>query len=136
MIETVTTFTNPETFTEAFFLEHYEHFMDLFQNGDAHPECALGDFYYKFISEDKSLLTEEVKKEWAEEWVDDLGEDLEGLTSFDEILDENDYLMEDLADWFIENNEACLEKWKPCLYQWITEMWSTYAINEAIKEIA
>lgn len=135
MANSTVSFKNPDTFTEAFFNEHYDAFMEMFQNEDAHPECALENFYCEFIDGDDSLLTEEVKAKWVEDWLNDYGEDLGECSTFDEILEENDYLIEDLADWFIDNNPSCLEKWKPVLYKWITEMWNTDSINDAIETI-
>lgn len=128
-------FKNPEKFTYEFFLENYESFMESFQNGDSHPEYALGIFYTDCIDGDESLLTEEFKTEWAAEWVEDFGDDLEGLTTFDEIIEANDWLEEDVAGWFIDNNPSCEEKWKPILFNWITEQWSEDSIEESIKEI-
>lgn len=128
------TFENPEEFTYSFFLENYDYFMDLFGD-DAHPEVALGKFSYEFIEQDESLLTPEIKAQFKDEWLEQLDGEMDESSTFQEILDEMDCFSEDLADWFIANNATCLENWKPCLFNWITEMWSTYAINEAIKGI-
>lgn len=134
MTNTPVTFENPATLTKEFFNEHYDAFMEMFGD-DAHPECALGNFYCEFIAGDTSLLTEEFKAKWVEDWLNDYGEELGDCSTFDEILEENDYLIEDLADWFIENNPSCLEKWKPVLFNWITEMWNTEVKSDAVKTI-
>lgn len=134
-METSISFKNPEKLTYQFFLDNYQSFMDAFEESDAHPEYALGMFYTDCIDGDESLLTKEFKAEWAAEWIEDFGDDLDGLTSFDEILEANDWLDEDLANWFIDNNPSCKEKWKPILFKWISEMWNEDSKLDFMKDM-
>lgn len=89
-----------ETFKENFGdykLEHLE--------GGVHPEYFYVAFYDEFIQPVvSSLFSEEDKKKWVQEWIEALDEDeLEGKI-FEEVLEEYDYLGEDITDFVVNSN--------------------------------
>ncbi len=121
------------TFNYAFFKENYESFEDMFLNSSGHPEEFYIDFYWEFIH-DTNLLTEENKAFWISEWEEGGYDDLEGKT-FEEILDENNHLGEDITEELVRTNDEVKEKFMSQLFLHLSEEWSEEEIKEAIEEV-
>lgn len=74
---------------------------------DAHPEILWNDGYYFEYLADK--LTDEQKKKWYEFFLEEFEEDLNAMggefANFDELLTHNDWLGEEIGEWFSEQPE-------------------------------
>lgn len=119
--------------TLSFFQENYESFEDRFLNSNGHPEKFFIDFYWEFIH-DTNLLTDDHKTFWIEEWESGGYDDLDGKT-FEEILDENIHLGEDITEEMVKSNDEIKEKFMSQLFLHFLEEWSEEDIKEAIEEI-
>ena len=93
------------TITYETFKQNFEDYKLEHQEG-VHPEYFYITFYDEFIQPILStLFSDEDKKEWIEEWIEALDEDeLEGKT-FEEVLEEYDYLSEDITEFVINSDE-------------------------------
>ena len=99
MNSTMTT-TTFESFKENFETHKHNHL-----EGGVHPEFFYVNFFLDVIlPQVDSLLTDDDKESFVQEWIESLGDDeLEGKT-FEEILEDNDYLGEDITDWVINSD--------------------------------
>lgn len=120
------------TFSYAFFKENFDSFEDSFLN-TSHPENFYIDFYWEFIH-GTNLLTEENKTFFISEWEMGGYDDLEGKT-FEEILDDEYHLGEDITEELIKTNDEVKEKFMSQLFLHLSEEWSEEHIKEAIKDI-
>ena len=122
------------TFNQSFFAEHFDKFFDYFNDHDSHHESFYQNFYHEFIDDD--YITDENKEKWIESWKEDFdGEiDIEDK-SFTDILDENEWLIEDITYDLITDDESIKKKSIPQLFFHISEMWSEESIQDAINEL-
>ena len=123
------------TFNLSFFKENYEQFKQFFDEGENHPEYFYCNFYYEFVRGDEDkLFTDEEKSEWITEWIEALDEEELSEMSFEEIIEENDYLTEDLTEWLIKGDEPKFselkEKFIAQLFFYISENWSKESIQD------
>lgn len=124
-------------FNQSFFAEHFDKFEEIFSLEDAHPECFYIPFFGDFI-EGSSSLTDEVKNDWMDSWKEDFdGDDDYDLSlSFDEFIEEHEWLLEDVAANMISDSYPEIKaKAMPQLFFHISEMWSEEGIQDAINQI-
>ena len=121
------------TFNYAFFKEHFDTFKSSHDEGSNHPENFYIDFYWEFIH-GTSLLTEENKTFFISEWEMGGYDELEGKT-FEEILDDEIHLGEDITEELVKTNDEVKEKFMSQLFLHISEEWSEEDIKEAIEDI-
>ena len=131
------TTTTMTTFNQSFFSQHFDKFETIFTRDDAHPEVFYIDFYDEFITDDG--VSEEDKQGWMDSWKEDFSMDEDPdfeANTYSEVLEENDYLKEDVAAVMISDDYPSIkEKAIPALFAHIIEMWSEEAINDAVSEI-
>ena len=70
-------------------------------NSSAHPQ-ALYEWYYEEVV--KNLISQKDKDELLKSFTED-GHNDEGHTTYDSLLSDSDYLEEDVAQWFSEEDE-------------------------------
>lgn len=122
-------------FNQSFFAAHFDKFYDLFNSWDAHPESFFIGFYWDFIH-GTNHLTDADKESLMNSWKEDFdGEDYDFTLSFDEFIEENEFLTEDIACDLISSNDELKSKAIPQLFMHISEMWSEESIQDAIDEI-
>ena len=122
-------------FNQSFFAEHFAEFEQIFNEQDAHTESFYIGFYDDFIY-GTAILSDEDKEGWMTSWKEDFeGEDYDFTLSFDEFIDENEFLKEDVACCAIGDYESLKSKAIPQLFFHISEMWSEESIQDAIDEI-
>ena len=132
--------TSELNFNLSFFQENFETYKLQWDNGSAHPEYFYTNFYEEFISgEEDKFFTAEDKAYWKQEWIEALDDEELSESTFEEILEENDYLTEDLTEWIINSDEPKFaqlkEKFIAQLFFQISEEWSKEEIAESIKDI-
>ena len=131
------TTTTMTTFNQSFFSQHFDKFEEMFNRDDAHPENFYIPFYDEFITDDG--VSEEDKQGWMNSWKEDFSMDEDPdfeANTYSEVLEENDYLKEDVACEMISDRFPSIkEKAIPQLFFYISEMWSEESINDAISEI-
>ncbi|MDB4616949.1 hypothetical protein OAE23_02495 [Synechococcus sp. AH-551-E11] len=132
--------TETLTFNLSFFRDNFEEFKQHFDNGSGHPEFFYCNFYYEFIRGDEDkLFTAEEQSSWKEEWILALNDEELKEMSFEEIIEQEDYLYEDLTEWVINSNlpqfSELKEKFIAQMFFYISEKWSKEEIADSIKSI-
>ena len=83
------------------FAPHIEEFLSSWMNTSAHPQ-ALYEWYYEEVVKDS--ISQKDKDEWLETFSENGHNDM-GHVTYELLLSESDYLEEDVAQWFSEEDE-------------------------------
>ena len=120
------------TITKQFIKDNFDKFFDYFDTNDSHPEMFYIPFYDEFITDE---MTDFNKEQWIKMWKED-EYDIDGK-SFDDIIEEDEGMKEDIASTYITCSDwtEMKEKAVDSIFNHIQEMWNEEGMTDAFNTI-